>query len=164
MGKARRETNFAFGGANDEAEQTLNQLLASMDGVVPNKGTIVLAATNRLAILDPALTRPGRFDRIVKVPPPDLGGREAILRVHGAKVTLAPSADLSEIAKETRGLVGAELAAIVNEAAIRAVRGGRTAVQTRDLRAALADFASSRAPAAGTLNPFANAKKDLPSN
>ena len=161
LGKARREANFAFGGANDEVEQTLNQLLASMDGVSPNKGTVVLAATNRLAVLDPALTRPGRFDRIVRVPPPDLGGREAILKVHAAKITLAPRADLGEVARDTRGLVGAELAAIINEAAIRAVRGGRSAVETRDLRAALDDFVASRGPVTGGM--FAG-KKDLPGN
>ena len=147
LGKARRETNFALGGgANDEVEQTLNQLLACMDGVVPNDGVVVLAATNRLSVLDPALVRPGRFDRIVKVPPPDLLGREQILRVHANRVAMAPDVDLGDTARETKGLVGAELAAIVNEAAVRAVRAGRNEVTARDMKDALVDFALSRAP------------------
>ena len=102
-----------------------------MDGVVPNDGVVVLAATNRLSVLDPALVRPGRFDRIVKVPPPDLLGREQILRVHANRVAMAPDVDLGDTARETKGLVGAELAAIVNEAAVRAVRAGRNEVTNR---------------------------------
>ncbi|KAH8072509.1 metalloendopeptidase [Aureococcus anophagefferens] len=150
LGKARRESNFAMNGANDEVEQTLNQLLACMDGVVPNDGVVVLAATNRLSVLDPALVRPGRFDRIVRVPPPDLVGREQILRVHAQKVAMARDVDLGDTARETKGLVGAELAAIVNEAAVRAVRRGSDEVSQRDMKDALVDFALSR-PLGGAL-------------
>jgi cell division protease FtsH len=151
LGKARRESNFAMNGANDEVEQTLNQLLACMDGVVPNDGVVVLAATNRLSVLDPALVRPGRFDRIVRVPPPDLVGREQILRVHAQKVAMARDVDLGDTARETKGLVGAELAAIVNEAAVRAVRRGSDEVSQRDMKDALVDFALSRSPLGGAL-------------
>ncbi len=120
-------------GGNDEREQTLNQLLTEMDGFEGNNGVIILAATNRPESLDPALTRPGRFDRRVPVELPDLAGREAILKVHGKKVRLAEDVDFCAIARMASGTSGAELANIVNEAALRAVRGGRTVVCQADL-------------------------------
>ena len=120
-------------GGNDEREQTLNQLLTEMDGFEGNSGVIILAATNRPESLDPALTRPGRFDRRVPVELPDLKGREAILKVHGKKVKLADNVDFSQIARMAAGASGAELANIVNEAALRAVRDGRPCVSQSDL-------------------------------
>ena len=120
-------------GGNDEREQTLNQLLTEMDGFEDNSGVIILAATNRPESLDPALTRPGRFDRRVPVELPDLKGREAILKVHGKKVKLADNVDFSQIARMAAGASGAELANIVNEAALRAVRDGRPCVSQSDL-------------------------------
>ena len=120
-------------GGNDEREQTLNQLLTEMDGFEGNNGVIILAATNRPESLDPALTRPGRFDRRVPVELPDLKGREAILKVHGKKVKLADNVDFSQIARMAAGASGAELANIVNEAALRAVRDGRPCVSQSDL-------------------------------
>ncbi len=120
-------------GSNDEREQTLNQLLTEMDGFEGNNGVIILAATNRPESLDPALTRPGRFDRRVPVELPDLKGREAILRVHAKKVRLAGDIDFTHIARMASGASGAELANIVNEAALRAVRDGRNAVTQQDL-------------------------------
>jgi cell division protease FtsH len=120
-------------GSNDEQEQTLNQILTEMDGFEPGKGVIVLAATNRADVLDQALLRPGRFDRRVTLQPPDRRGRAAILKIHAAKVPLAPDVDLDEIAGATPGLVGADLRNLVNEAALGAARKGQTAV-------ALADF------------------------
>ncbi len=118
---------------NDEREQTLNQLLTEMDGFGGNTGVIILAATNRPETLDPALTRPGRFDRRVPVELPDLQGREAILRVHAKKIKLAPSIDFERIARMASGASGAELANIVNEAALRAVRNGRASATQADL-------------------------------
>ena len=118
---------------NDEREQTLNQLLTEMDGFGGNTGVIILAATNRPETLDPALTRPGRFDRRVPVELPDLQGREAILRVHAKKIKLAPGIDFERIARMASGASGAELANIVNEAALRAVRNGRASATQADL-------------------------------
>ena len=121
-----------FGG-NDEREQTLNQLLTEMDGFEDNTGVIILAATNRPEALDPALLRPGRFDRRVPVELPDLKGREEILKVHARKVRLEPDVDFNKIARMASGASGAELANIVNEAALRAVRDGRKAANQADL-------------------------------
>ena len=118
---------------NDEREQTLNQLLTEMDGFEGNNGVIILAATNRPESLDPALTRPGRFDRRVPVELPDLAGREAILRVHAKSIKVAPDVDLAKIARMASGASGAELANIVNEAALRAVRDGRASATQADL-------------------------------
>ena len=120
-------------GGNDEREQTLNQLLTEMDGFEGNNGVIILAATNRPESLDPALTRPGRFDRRVPVELPDLKGREEILKVHARKVALAPGIDFNTVARMASGASGAELANIVNEAALRAVRAGRKSVTEADL-------------------------------
>lgn len=120
-------------GGNDEREQTLNQLLTEMDGFEGNNGVIILAATNRPESLDPALTRPGRFDRRVPVELPDLKGREAILKVHAKKIKSADDVDFHTIARMASGASGAELANIVNEAALRAVRQGRTIVHEADL-------------------------------
>ena len=121
-----------FGG-NDEREQTLNQLLTEMHGFEGNNGVIILAATNRPESLDPALTRPGRFDRRVPVELPDLAGREAILKVHARKIKLAENVDFHTVARMASGASGAELANIINEAALRAVRSGRTVVEQADL-------------------------------
>ncbi|MBN2222614.1 MAG: ATP-dependent zinc metalloprotease FtsH [Vallitaleaceae bacterium] len=118
---------------NDEREQTLNQLLSEMDGFDASKGVVILAATNRPEILDPALLRPGRFDRRVPVELPDQAGREAILRVHGAKVKLSDNVDFSTLAKMTSGASGAELANIINEGALHAVKNGRSLVTQEDL-------------------------------
>lgn len=120
-------------GGNDEREQTLNQLLTEMDGFEENTGVMILAATNRPESLDPALTRPGRFDRRVPVELPDLQGREAILRVHAKKVNLSDNIDFEKIARMASGASGAELANIVNEAALRAVRDNREYVTQADL-------------------------------
>ena len=120
-------------GGNDEREQTLNQLLTEMDGFESNNGVIILAATNRPESLDPALTRPGRFDRRVPVELPDLKGREEILKVHAKKVKLDESVDFNKIARMASGASGAELANIINEAALRAVRENRHYVTESDL-------------------------------
>mgnify|MGYP002659714142 FL=1 len=120
-------------GGNDEREQTLNQLLTEMDGFEGNNGVIILAATNRPESLDPALTRPGRFDRRVPVELPDLKGREAILQVHAKKIKVAEDVDFNKIARMASGASGAELANIVNEAALRAVRDGRRFATQADL-------------------------------
>lgn len=120
-------------GGNDEREQTLNQLLTEMDGFEGNSGVIILAATNRPESLDPALTRPGRFDRRIPVELPDLQGREEILRVHAKKIKLAGDVDFHAVARMAAGASGAELANIINEAALRAVRNNRTAVTQADL-------------------------------
>ena len=120
-------------GGNDEREQTLNQLLTEMDGFEGNTGVIILAATNRPETLDPALTRPGRFDRRVPVELPDLKGREEILKVHAKKIKIAPEVDFAQIARMASGASGAELANIVNEAALRAVRAGRKEASQADL-------------------------------
>ncbi len=124
-------------GGNDEREQTLNQLLVEMDGFDATSGLIILAATNRPDVLDPALLRPGRFDRQVLVDRPDLKGREAILRIHSKAVKLSPEVDLAAVARGTSGFVGADLANIVNEAALLAVRAGRKQVIQRDFQEAI---------------------------
>ena len=129
LGKARGVNLLA---SHDEWEQTLNQLLAEMDGFDPNQGVIIMAATNRPEILDPALMRPGRFDRQVLVDRPDISGRERILRLHAKRIRLAATVDLSQIAAKTPGFVGADLANIVNEAALLAARQGKDAVDTND--------------------------------
>lgn len=131
IGKKRDGAGFT--GGNDEREQTLNQLLTEMDGFEGNNGVIILAATNRPESLDPALTRPGRFDRRVPVELPDLAGREAILKVHAKKIKASDDVDLHTIARMASGASGAELANIINEAALRAVRSGRTVVNESDL-------------------------------
>lgn len=128
-----RQRGAGLGGGHDEREQTLNQLLTEMDGFEGNSGVIILAATNRPDSLDPALTRPGRFDRRVPVELPDLKGREEILKVHAKKVALAPGIDFNTVARMASGASGAELANIVNEAALRAVRAGRKSVTEADL-------------------------------
>ena len=128
-----QKRNAGAVGGNDEREQTLNQLLTEMDGFEANNGVIILAATNRPEALDPALTRPGRFDRRVPVELPDLKGREAILRVHAKKVKVAEDVDYEKVARMASGASGAELANIVNEAALRAVRDGRRFVTQADL-------------------------------
>ena len=130
IGKTR---DSRFGGGNDEREQTLNQLLAEMDGFDPSKGIIVLAATNRPEVLDKALLRPGRFDRRITVDRPNLAGRLATLQVHTRNIKLAEDVNLEKIAQATAGCVGADLANLVNEAALRAVRKGRRAVNQNDL-------------------------------
>ena len=130
IGQKRNSGQF---GGNDEREQTLNQLLTEMDGFEGNTGVIILAATNRPESLDPALTRPGRFDRRVPVELHDLKGREEILKVHAKKVKIAPGVDFNTVARMASGASGAELANIVNEAALRAVRAGRKSVTQSDL-------------------------------
>jgi cell division protease FtsH len=136
IGKTRAGAT-GFVGGHDEREQTLNQLLAEMDGFDSSKGVIIMAATNRPEVLDPALLRAGRFDRQVVVDRPDIRGREAILRVHVRGVTLAPGVDLQVIAARTPGFAGADLANIVNEAALLAARKGKEAVETADLEEAI---------------------------
>ena len=130
IGKSR---DGHYGGGNDEREQTLNQLLAEMDGFEASKGLLILAATNRPEVLDPALLRPGRFDRRVIVDRPDLKGRVDILKVHAKNVSLDETVDFEEIALSTSGAVGSDLANMINEAAILAVKNGRKAVSQKDL-------------------------------
>jgi cell division protease FtsH len=137
IGKSRAGVLAGVAGGHDEREQTLNQLLVEMDGFDSSKGVIIMAATNRPEVLDPALLRPGRFDRQVVVDRPDLSGREAILRVHARKVKLAEAVDLNVIAARTPGMVGADLANIVNEAALLAARRGATAVEMSDFEEAI---------------------------
>ena len=137
VGGSRVSGNRGFSGGNDEREQTLNQILTEMDGFDSSTNVIVIGATNRPDVLDPALLRPGRFDRRVTVSPPDRNGREAILNVHARGVPLAPDVDLGRIAATTPGMVGADLANLVNEAALLAARRGRTAVTATDLADAL---------------------------
>ena len=132
----QKRNSGAYGG-NDEREQTLNQLLTEMDGFDATKGVVILAATNRPESLDPALTRPGRFDRRVPVELPDLKGRESILRLHAKKVKLGPDCDFAVVARMTPGASGAELANIINEAALGAVRHHRMAVTQYDLQEAV---------------------------
>ncbi|MGP6087336.1 ATP-dependent zinc metalloprotease FtsH [Antarctobacter jejuensis] len=129
VGRARGQ---GYGGGNDEREQTLNQLLVEMDGFEANEGVIIVAATNRRDVLDPALLRPGRFDRQVTVPNPDIKGREKILAVHARKTPLGPDVDLRIIARGTPGFSGADLANLVNEAALMAARVGRRFVTMED--------------------------------
>ncbi|HUF87936.1 MAG TPA: AAA family ATPase, partial [Thermohalobaculum sp.] len=127
-----RHRGVGYGGGNDEREQTLNQLLVEMDGFEANEGVILIAATNRPDVLDPALLRPGRFDRQVTVPNPDLRGREKILAVHARKVPLAPNVDLKVIARGCPGFSGADLANLVNEAALKAARSDKRLVTMDD--------------------------------
>ena len=127
-----RSRGVGYGGGNDEREQTLNQLLVEMDGFEANEGIIIVAATNRPDVLDPALLRPGRFDRQIQVPNPDIKGREKILAVHARKVPLGPDVDLRIIARGTPGFSGADLANLVNEAALMAARIGRRFVTMED--------------------------------
>ena len=128
-----RHRGAGLGGGNDEREQTLNQLLVEMDGFEPNEGIIIIAATNRPDVLDPALLRPGRFDRQIVVPNPDVNGREKILKVHARKVPLAPDVDLKIIARGTPGFSGADLMNLVNEAALLAARRSKRMVTMADL-------------------------------
>jgi cell division protease FtsH len=128
-----RHRGAGLGGGHDEREQTLNQLLVEMDGFESNEGVILISATNRPDVLDPALLRPGRFDRQVVVPRPDVKGREAILKIHSRKTPLAPSVDLSVIARGTPGFSGADLANVVNEAALLAARKDKNLVEMEDL-------------------------------
>ncbi len=131
-----RHRGAGFGGGNDEREQTLNQLLVEMDGFESNEGVILIAATNRPDVLDPALLRPGRFDRHVVVPRPDIRGREGILQVHSRKVPLAADVDVSILARSTPGLTGADLENLVNEAALMAARNDQEKVNMVDLELA----------------------------
>ena len=131
-----RHRGAGYGGGNDEREQTLNQLLVEMDGFEANEGVIIVAATNRRDVLDPALLRPGRFDRQVTVPNPDIKGREKILNVHARKTPLGPDVDLRLIARGTPGFSGADLANLVNEAALMAARVGRSVVTMFDFESA----------------------------
>jgi len=128
-----RHRGAGLGGGHDEREQTLNQLLVEMDGFESNEGVILIAATNRPDVLDPALLRPGRFDRQVVVPRPDVKGREAILKVHSRQTPLAPSVDLSVVARGTPGFSGADLANVINEAALLAARKDKNFVEMNDL-------------------------------
>ncbi|MDN3029658.1 ATP-dependent zinc metalloprotease FtsH [Streptomyces sp. S.PB5] len=134
IGRAR---GGAGAGGHDEREQTLNQILTEMDGFSGAEGVVVIAATNRVDVLDAALTRPGRFDRVVSVAPPDRSGREAILRIHTRAIPLAADVDLARLARATPGMTGAELANLANEAALLAVRHGRDRVEQKDLSQAL---------------------------
>lgn len=134
---AGRKRNASGGGSEMEQDQTLNQLLVEMDGFAPSEGVVVIGATNRVDVLDPALTRPGRFDRHVNVPRPDVKGRLEILKVHVKNRRLAPEVNLMDVAKSTPGLVGADLAGIVNEAAILAVRGGHDVITVQDFQEAV---------------------------
>lgn len=133
----RSRASSATFGANDEREQTLNQILTEMDGFTPNQNVVVLAATNRPEVLDPALLRPGRFDRRVTVSPPDRAGREAILKIHTRNVKLAPDVDLDDIAGATAGFVGADLRNVVNEAALVAARKNHETVAREDFDEAI---------------------------
>ncbi len=137
IGRSRAAGGPNLSGGHDEREQTLNQILTEMDGFAPRESVIVLGATNRPEILDPALLRPGRFDRRVVVVPPDRAGREAILGVHTRSVPLAPEVDLGGLAASTPGMVGADLANLVNEAALLAAKRGHQQVQSQDLTDAL---------------------------
>jgi cell division protease FtsH len=140
-------------GSNDEQEQTLNQLLTEMDGFELNTGVIIIAATNRPEVLDPALRRPGRFDRQVVVDHPDKQGREAILRVHSKKVQLEPDVNLEAIAARTPGFAGADLANLINEAALLAARNNQSAVRMADLNEAIERVIAGLERKSRILNP-----------
>lgn len=140
-----RQRGTGLGGGNDEREQTLNQLLVQMDGFEQNEGIIVMAATNRADILDPALTRPGRFDRQIYIGKPDVKGREEILRVHSENKPLASDVDLKDIAKVTIGFTGADLENLMNEAAIRAARFNRTQIVMEDINKSIVKVAMGEA-------------------
>ena len=131
-----RQRGAGLGGGNDEREQTLNQLLVEMDGFGANEGVILIAATNRPDVLDPALMRPGRFDRQVVVSYPDVNGREAILKVHARKKPLAPDVNLKTIAKTTAGFTGADLENLLNEAALLAARKDKKAITMDEIKEA----------------------------
>src|SRR5436853_2930980 len=133
LGKVRVQSPM---GSHEEREQTLNQLLAEMDGFDSRKGVIIMGATNRPEVLDPALLRPGRFDRQVLVDKPDVRGREEILRIHAKGVKLAPNVDLKVVAARTAGFAGADLANLVNEAALLAARNDKTSVGMADVEPA----------------------------
>jgi cell division protease FtsH len=150
IGKSR--VNGAMGG-NDEREQTLNQLLVEMDGFDATSGLIILAATNRPDVLDPALLRPGRFDRQVGVDRPDIVGREAILNIHAKTVKLETATDLKKVARATPGFVGADLANVVNEAALLAVRAGRKKVQQQDFEKAVEKIMTGLEKKSRVMNP-----------
>jgi cell division protease FtsH len=149
VGKSRGVTL----GGNDEREQTLNQLLVEMDGFDSRSGVIILAATNRPEILDPALLRPGRFDRQILVDKPDLAGREAILKIHSRDVKLDESVDLKRVAKNTPGFVGSDLANLVNEAALLAVRAGREKVRQEDFAEAVEKLIAGLEKKSRLINP-----------
>jgi cell division protease FtsH len=150
LGKARGMNILS---SHDEREQTLNQLLAEMDGFDPNQGVILMAATNRPEILDPALLRPGRFDRQVLVDRPDIKGREAILKLHAKKITLSGTVDLGVVAAKTPGFVGADLANIVNEAALLAARQGKDAVEMADFDEAIERVVAGLQKKSRVMNP-----------
>jgi cell division protease FtsH len=150
LGKARGMSMLT---SNDEREQTLNQLLAEMDGFNPNQGVIIMAATNRPEILDPALLRPGRFDRQVLVDRPDIKGRTKILQLHAKKVKLSPNVDLGVVAAKTPGFVGADLANIVNEAALLAARQGKDAVEMADFDEAIERVIAGLQKKSHVMNP-----------
>ncbi len=150
VGKARGMSMLS---SNDEREQTLNQLLSEMDGFDPNQGVIIMAATNRPEILDPALLRPGRFDRQVLVDRPDIKGRTKILQLHAKKVKLSPNFDLSVVAAKTPGFVGADLANIVNEAALLAARQGKDSVQMADFDEAIERVVAGLQKKSRVMNP-----------
>ena len=150
LGKARGVGGIA---GNDEREQTLNQLLVQMDGFDTRSGVIILAATNRPEILDPALLRPGRFDRHVAIDRPDIRGREKILKVHAKRLTLGPDVSLSQLAAKTPGCVGADLANIVNEAALRAARRNKTAVEMSDFDEAIDRIQTGLEQKSRVMNP-----------
>lgn len=150
IGKKRDGVGF---GGNDEREQTLNQLLTEMDGFESNKGVVILAATNRPDSLDPALLRPGRFDRRVTAELPDLAGREAILKVHAKKVRMSSDVDFAGLARQTAGTSGAELANMINEAAMRAVRAGRSEVLQSDLEESVDVVLAGEARTSAVINP-----------
>ena len=128
-----RQRGTGLGGSHDEREQTLNQILVEMDGFEPNLGVIIMAATNRPDVLDPALLRPGRFDRRLVIDPPDLNDREAVLMLHAKNKPLAEGTNLRRIAERTPGFSGADLANLMNEAAILAARGGKTIISQLDI-------------------------------
>jgi cell division protease FtsH len=149
VGKARGASIVA----NEEREQTLNQLLAEMDGFDPRQGVIIMAATNRPETIDPALLRPGRFDRQILVDRPDINGREAILRVHARNIRFAPDVDLRHVAGSTPGFAGADLANVLNEAALRAVRHGRNSVRAADVQEAIERIVAGLEKRNRLLNP-----------
>jgi len=150
LGKAR---GMNVMGGHDEREQTLNQLLVEMDGFKTNKGVIIMAATNRPEILDPALLRPGRFDRQVMVDRPDINGREAILKIHSKNVLLAPDVDLRKLAGRTPGFVGADLANLINEAALLAARKDKESVESVDFDEAIDRVVAGLAKKSRVMNP-----------
>jgi len=150
IGKSRIN---GMGGGNDEREQTLNQLLVEMDGFDATSGLIILAATNRPDVLDPALLRPGRFDRQVAVDRPDLVGREAILAIHAKTVKLDVVVDLKKVARSTPGFVGADLANVVNESALLAVRAGRKKVEQKDFEKAVEKIMTGLEKKSRVMNP-----------